>query len=357
MRLGEAFKALDALNEDTFTLSDDGIKKLAEFENNDDLVDELSVIDLDAETEEDFQDSYVGKVILDCCVCHSKLYKDKADVKIDEESQLANVGEDCPYCYTPDGFKIVGEVAKYNENDEDIDDNEETVVTEEPVKDEDNEDTDDKKVEESLNEDMNNVTVTTDDTVVDITSDDNGKVTVTTEPVDTMTDDLSDGDEVVVPVSDETITDIENTDIEEPTEAEDNIVSDDEVDLEIEDFDEESFDDLGEQYFREAYENVETFKTSSVTETKEGLMVEGVLKFTSGSTKKTSFLFESKLIDKEDTVKFIGENIDIKTGKAAFTMTGKVSENKLILESLSYNYETDDEEGNKNKVSGIVKRG
>ena len=92
MNLVEAFKALNALNEDTFTISDDGINKLSQFEQSDDLTDEISVIDPEAETEDDFQDSYVGKVILDCIVCHSKLYKDKEEVEIDEEEQLANVG-------------------------------------------------------------------------------------------------------------------------------------------------------------------------------------------------------------------------------------------------------------------------
>ena len=108
--LTEAFKALDALNEDTFSVSDDGIKKLAEFEDNDDLVDEITVYDTDAEDTEDLEDSYVGKVIVDCNVCHSKIYKDKSDVVIDEETQNANIDEECPYCYSTDGFKVIGEV-------------------------------------------------------------------------------------------------------------------------------------------------------------------------------------------------------------------------------------------------------
>lgn len=131
--LTEAFKALDALNEDTFSVSDDGIKKLAEFEDNDDLVDEITVYDADAEDTEDLEDSYVGKVIVDCNVCHSKIYKDKSDVVIDEETQNANIDEECPYCYSTDGFKVIGEVAPM------------TTETEEKVKVED-------ELEESLNE-------------------------------------------------------------------------------------------------------------------------------------------------------------------------------------------------------------
>lgn len=134
MKLFEAFEALDALNEETFAVSDDGVEKLDTFmQDNEDSDDIVDVIDPEAETEEDIQDSYVGKVILDCSVCHSKIYKDKTDVTIDEEQQLANVGEDCPYCYTSDGFKVIGEVAPFADKDEEIDDvkeEEEEVVEE-----------------------------------------------------------------------------------------------------------------------------------------------------------------------------------------------------------------------------------
>ena len=494
MRLSEAFKALEALNEDTFTLSDDGIKKLAEFEDNDDLVDELSVIDLDAETEDDFEESYVGKVILDCCVCHSKLYKDKEDVEIDEESQLANVGEDCPYCYTPDGFKVIGEVAAFNNEanteEKDIDDksdveididsddssSEETtdddlteglfnkknnanireikatelkkghivvdndgsedkvvkvedagnhvdvsfkhgsslipkannvkiresisikesykdtsgimgevdaIYTAEELEDyfDNNRDTDpslaeykgDKAawlkdtlsnmspIDESLTESVNNVNVETDEDVINVSTDDSGKVTVTTEPNNTGSEEIPEDAEMIVPVSDETEADLTG---EEPADAE-NIADEtadtedpnEEVDVEIDDFDEESFDDLGEQYFREAYSNVETFKTINVSEIKEGLLVEGVIKFTSGNDKKTSFVFESRTIDKNNNVKFLGENRELNTGKGSFTINGNINESKLILESLDYNYEVKDSEGDTEILSGKVRRG
>lgn len=124
----EAFRALDALNEDTFTLDADGIKGLSDFKQNDDLDDDISIIDPEAETEEELQDNYVGKVILDCCVCHSKLYKNKDEVTVDETGELANVGEECPYCFTPDGFKVIGEVAPFDKESEETDDVEEGLV-------------------------------------------------------------------------------------------------------------------------------------------------------------------------------------------------------------------------------------
>ena len=118
--LSEAFRQLELLNEEDFNLSTTADNSdLKDFLDNDDMsVMSLDVIDPEAETEEDLEDSYTGKVILDCCVCHSKLYKDKEEVQIDEEQDLANVGEECPFCYSNDGFKVIGEVAPYGETEE-----------------------------------------------------------------------------------------------------------------------------------------------------------------------------------------------------------------------------------------------
>lgn len=118
--LAEAFKSMrsdDILNEEAFTLDSKGADELKQFLDGDDIDDTISVIDPDAETPEELEDSYIGKVILDCCVCHSKLYKDKDEVVIDEDGDLANVDEECPFCYCVDGFKIVGEVKEFNKDD------------------------------------------------------------------------------------------------------------------------------------------------------------------------------------------------------------------------------------------------
>lgn len=114
MNLNEAFKALDSLNEDIFDMSDNGLSGLSDFMNDDIESEDVQIIDPEATTEDELADSYVGKVILDCSVCHSKIYKNKDEVTLDEEGVLANVGEDCPYCYTSDGFKVVGEVVPFN---------------------------------------------------------------------------------------------------------------------------------------------------------------------------------------------------------------------------------------------------
>ena len=74
--LQEAFKALDILNEEDFNLSSmDDLKDAKEFIDTEEESDFVDIIDPEAETEEELKDSYVGDVILDCTVCHSKLYK------------------------------------------------------------------------------------------------------------------------------------------------------------------------------------------------------------------------------------------------------------------------------------------
>ena len=119
MNLTEAFKALDNLEEDVFSVNDEGIEKLQNFVKNDDSVDELSVYDLELEDErEDTEDCHVGDAVLDCCVCHSKLFKPVLEVIIDNETQFANKGEECPYCYSVDGFKVVGEVTPFEDTDD-----------------------------------------------------------------------------------------------------------------------------------------------------------------------------------------------------------------------------------------------
>ena len=85
----------------------------------------------------------------------SKIYKDPSEVIIDDESSLANIDEECPYCYSTDGYKIIGEVASYDgaslEDDEDKDDEDDTEEddTKEDDEDEDDADEDD---EDSINE-------------------------------------------------------------------------------------------------------------------------------------------------------------------------------------------------------------
>lgn len=134
--LAEAFKALDdvedvtpCLHEEMFTVDSDGLSELADFEvESEKSEDKKRVIDPEAKNEEELKSSYVGKVIIDCNQCHSKVYKDKEDIVIDGDE--VNKEEECPYCFATEGFRVVGEVAPYTETKVDVEVEGEDTMTE-----------------------------------------------------------------------------------------------------------------------------------------------------------------------------------------------------------------------------------
>ena len=548
--LNEAFKQLEMLNEEEFNLNDkDAVKDMKDFMGID-VDDSVEVIDPNAETEDDLEDSYVGKVILDCVVCHSKQYKDPNEVVIDD-GELANVGEECPFCYTSDGFKVVGQVAPFDESDEDDDDQDEdddydededddsefeswrnriqeclkrlneaemsdedeadtailaniytktqqranaaltpdekavlakyglsrdsgtknivdkdwnrlvqrrrgqdsdkvnladrarkmgpreknnkdlylayrssdttdshdargryrqtyqrqrnianSANMQEPVQQmknalhsrnfankelnsidanaedrrqkeinrhndamaaidndakwrrktysdskERNQKTIDKLLKRKTDESLERVEVETDDQVLSMSQDDTGKLTVSSTPVETT----------IVPVSDETQQDSElHTDDVNAEDAELNSENDD---LDIDDFDEQSFDELGEGYLKRVYENVDKYKTTAVKTSGKKLTVEGLITFKSGNTKNTQFIFEAKS-NKNNSFKFVGENAQISRGKKSFAISGSLNNKQLVVESFNYNYRGKDSQTGKSvRLYGTLKRG
>lgn len=566
MHMLEAFRALNALNEDVFSLDADGVGKLSDFTQTDDLEDDVQIIDPEAETKDDLQDNYIGKVILDCCVCHSKLYKDPSEVNVDEDGELANVGEECPYCFTPDGFKVIGEVVAFEGNKEEAEeaeddsapeseDSQEQPEDEEPVEenlkegligdinvpitanvdasgssvgflggtagDIANEDLEEDCIEEgifgiktkkekeaarkrqaeidaykkrneedarlaqewrdwcaqsqkngeererreraerdaraasrrssssrsssgspsntaraginysggdyysesldegifgkkkkpaqkptasvkakkwqvydlwnkyvvgefdtkpeaeesaasrghdgryrvqlseSLSESIEDLSLTANDTHVEVSEEDNGKVTVTMEPV------TVDNGEAIAPVSTETEAEIMADEVieepaeeipeEEPSEEEpsgEEIPAEEQIDADFDEFDEGLMNGLGESYFKKVYENVNSFKTTAVKTSGNSMIIEGLLEFDSGNKKNTSFIFEALDATKNGKFRFVGDNKEITEGKKAFMLTGTINNNKLMVESMNYNYKHIDAEGKTSRVYG-----
>ena len=125
MNLTEAFQALDKLDEEVFSVTDTDLSKLQDFMTSDDSIDEVDIFNLDAECDCE-EESHEGETVLDCCVCHSKLLKPVEEVIVDEESELVNKGEECPYCFSTEGYKVVGEIKSVEDDtieaDDDADD-------------------------------------------------------------------------------------------------------------------------------------------------------------------------------------------------------------------------------------------
>lgn len=347
--LSEAFKKLDILEEDNFSLDNaSDIDDMSHFLSieRDPVQD---VIDPEAESEEELEDTYIGKVILHCPVCNSMIYKDLEDIEKDDEEELVNVGEECPYCYTSDGFEVIGIVSPFQEKPEE---EEEVEISDESEADENGEgveevEVDDEVVEESLDEDFEHVEVSTDEQKLVMDAEEDGKITIESEPVANE----ADVDEFIQPVPE-----LVKDEIEAP-EAEEEVPSEEEVDYDIDDFDEESFDGLGESYLKKVYENVNSYKTSNVSMKDNSLIVEGVITFNSGKTKKTSFVFEAKTATKNNKLRFIGENKQITRGRKAFTLTGTLNENKsFITEKFNYNYMAKNSEGKSKRLYGTLKK-
>lgn len=197
-----------------------------------------------------------------------------------------------------------------------------------------------------LNEDFQRVEIETDTEKMSMTSDENGKTTVTTEP---KKSDTKASEEFITPVSDETKAEIEDENKEDFSgETEGDFSEED-----IEEFDEESFDELGESYLKNVYDNVDSYKTSGVKLTGNSLMVEGIISFTSGKKVKTNFLFEAKDKSVKGKLRFKGSNKQITESKNPFIIKGSLSGGKLLTESLTYNYKV---KGQKDRIYGTVKR-
>lgn len=193
-----------------------------------------------------------------------------------------------------------------------------------------------------INEDLNEVEVHTDEQDIEVKTED-GKVVVEVgnpEEAEPTTE-----DEMIAPLDAEEITDIENNEEQSAEEvaAEDELgaVEDEapaEDDLDIDEFDEESFDEIGESYLHRVYENVNSFKTTSVTADHGKLVVEGLIKFNSGKEKKTSFVFENFKTTKRGKLLSEGKNETFSKSNRAFLLKGAVVDKKFVAESMTYNY-------------------
>ena len=391
--INEAFKRLELLNEDTFDTSLEGMNKLSDFLNEPEQ-EVVKVIDPEASTQDELQDSYIGKVIINCDICHSHVFQNKEDIEIDENG-IVNIEMQCPYCGEQEGFTIIGEIKPYEAETEPQEPKVTVDGEEVPVQDsvesegESSENlTESKSVTEAItsekdykphtkrllallrsaeiveedpttvNESMNNVNVETDDTILTLNTDDSGKVTVSSEPKQA---EIVEGEEMIAPVEAETQAEIEtNNELDSDASVENEVQevsTDDEfVEFDVEEVDEEGIDDMTESYLKRVYENVDSFKTHAVSSSDSTLVVEGVIKFKSGVEKKTGFIFEAVDATSDGKVRFAGMNEHLSRGKKSFSLTGKIVDKKFLAEKLTYNYRAKTAEGSSNRIYGTITR-
>ena len=224
---------------------------------------------------------------------------------------------------------------------------------------------------ESLAESIEDVSITTDDETMTMSTKEDGGVVVETSPkeeIDTIESDILNGDEMIAPLEPETKVEIEDN-IEADDEAEDTLEDDlfeeepidempvDEEPVEdIEDFDNESFDELGESYLRRCYENVNSYETSKISQQADGsYLIEGRIGFDSGNVKNTQFVF-NKNTDSQGKLKLEGYNNQISKGKKTFKLNCSVEDKTIVCESLNYNYKGKNDLDESVRVYGTVKR-
>ena len=215
---------------------------------------------------------------------------------------------------------------------------------------------------EELLESIENVSIDTEDETMTMTTKEDGGVVIETSPKEEFEEtfgeeeptELENGDEMIAPLDPETEDELGITD-----ESEDDMNFDfgeetPEEDVDIDEFDEETFDGLGESYLRRCYENVNSFKTTNVICNENLLTVEGNIGFKSGNVKKTSFIFEAKESNNGKYV-FEGYNNEINIGKKAFRLNCSIDNKKIIPESLNYNYRSKNDLNESVKLHGTVK--
>ena len=204
---------------------------------------------------------------------------------------------------------------------------------------------------ESLKEDFNKVEIETDTQKMTMESDKSGKVEVKTEPKSDIKAIEGTGEEMIAPVEPDVEAKFETEGSEEEIMEPEKEYSD----IDVDEFDENEFDELGERYLRKTYENVESYKTTKGSTNGNKLKLEGIITFKSGKKAKTNFIFEAKTVTKTGKVKFEGMNKQFARGKA-FTLTGRMDGNKLLSESLQYNYRCKDVDGKSKRIYGRICR-
>ena len=213
-----------------------------------------------------------------------------------------------------------------------------------------------------LHESIENVSIDTDDETMTMTTKEDGGVVIETSPKEEFEEtfgeeeptELETGDEMIAPLDPETEDELGITDESEEDMGFDFGEETPEEDVDIEEFDEETFDGLGESYLRRCYENVNSFKTTNVICNENLLTVEGNIGFKSGNVKKTSFIFEAKESNNGKYV-FEGYNNEINIGKKAFRLNCSIDNKKIIPESLNYNYRSKNDLNESVKLHGTVK--
>lgn len=336
LEMTESYPIYESVDKDSFNLSDEeDVAELDSYLDDNAKADPIDlVVDLDADSEEDLKDDYVGKAILRCSVCQRDSFKDLDGIERDEDEteELVNIGEDCVFCGSDAGFKLLGVVAPIPTVDLSIEE-----IIEEPK-----EEIEEEVVEESL--DTTNVETTNESVEEQVTESKESlnekeerfnRLKAAAKKIRERRAALDKADESVKePLEEEKFAKLKaltkGLDKKEVKESK-------EEDLEVTSINEESFSDLANKYVHRVYENVDNYENTNCTIDGDKVILEGKINFKSGKSRDTKFIFEADSI-RNGKLTFVGLNESFSSAKKAFRIAGKLVEGKLEPETLVYNY-------------------
>lgn len=341
------------------------------------------IVDLDADSEDELQPSYVGKIIIQCPQCMTLFYKDKNDiVPSDEDPNTVNVGEVCQHCGNDSGYMLIGktEAVQPEELEGGIDsgDGQELPQDEEPQGEEQG--AEEPKEEEPVDEEPRDEEPKEEEPKEGEATEDEGQDYELPEvPLDdeepteekTGEDEESDEDRkkreslTEAPLTEDTLSDLPMPELADEVVGKNGLmdekefktpVTSSEIDryfaqdkakgpapdpdeIEVDEFDEDSFDEALEPWLRDTYENVDHYKTVSVEEKGDRFIVEGAYSKGDGQPRSISLELKPTLcpngkIKMEGYCKKLSKTGDGKMFEADCRADGK----KLVTEGMAFSY-------------------
>ena len=259
--------------------------------------DEEVIVDVDANTIDQLKDAYIGNAILRCPVCRTLIYKNPDALQrdegqpddIDADDIIFNKGEPCPHCKNKDGFNLVGQVAPAD-----------ALVAP------DSADAEDESAEGGLEPDAQ-------------------------EPETQETAGQAQTDEQ--PSGRQEVGGQRRTS---------GVADDARESLDFGLLDEVRLDSIVGKFLKETYANVESYETTCGTVSGDVLLVEGIVRFASGKSKKTTFEFSCPKRSFGGQLHMYGINEMFSKSPKSFGILGKVEGDAFLSESLVYDYRVGD---------------
>jgi len=128
-------------------------------------------------------------------------------------------------------------------------------------------------------------------------------------------------------------------------------IEDEEEEVTFESFNTDRFNLIANTYLTEVYSNVDSFTTTNaeVDDANNKVIIEGVINYKSGKSKKTKFEFLGESVENNQYV-FKGLNETFAKNDKAFTLKATIKDNTLISESLDYDYTVENKKLNESKI-------